>query len=235
VIDVASWKKGVKKSTFNEACTKNPKNRLLGAVKVLADRCKCFQIHLGMSDMIPWGPLSPQRVMEILLQKNLPCWGSTFAVISIVYSYICYVKTKVKLIYALSAQSISRSKSIAIWPTTAQLCHPASLRHRRQSGFHETHPKLSIDCKVDQETRHNSDRTCQIWHSCIQLFLWNWSSELIKVHTTTHWVLGLSIHVARIRSSIIGWESADVPSTIRWEEDIAINHPSHLLEAQNQV
>jgi hypothetical protein len=179
VIDVASWKKGVKKSTFNEACTKNPKNRLLGAVKVLADRCKCFQIHLGMSDMMPWGPLSPQRVMEIRLQKNLPCWGSTFAVISIVYSYICYVKTKVKLIYALSAQSISRSKIIAIWPTTAQLCHPTSLRHCCQSGFHETHPKLSIDCKIDQETSHNSDRNCQICYSFIQLFLWNWSSELI--------------------------------------------------------
>ena len=163
-MDVASWKNGVKKSTFTEACTKNPKKRVLGAVKVLADRCKCFQIHWGMPDMMPWGPLSPQRVMEMHVQKKLACWGSTLGVISIVYSYICYVKTKVKLIYALSAQSISRSKSIAIWPATAQLCHPASLRHRRQSGLHETHPKLSIDCKVDQETSHNSDRTCQIWH-----------------------------------------------------------------------
>ena len=167
------------------------------------------------------------------LQKNLTCWGSTLSVITIVKCYICYVKTKVKLIYALSAQSISHSKFIAIWPATAQLCHPASLRHRRQSGFHEAHPKLSIDCKVDQETSHNSDRTCQIWHSCIQLFLWNWSPESIEIHIATHLLLGLSIHVAGIRSFIIGWESATVSQAIWWKENITINHPSHLFEAQN--
>jgi hypothetical protein len=48
-------------------------------------------------------------------RKTLRVEGAlSVSVISIVYSYICYVKTKVKLIYALSAQSISRSKSIAI-------------------------------------------------------------------------------------------------------------------------
>ena len=171
--------------------------------------------------------------LNMHLQKNHTCWGSTLSVITIVKCYICYVKTKVKLIYALSAQTVSHSKSIAIRPATAQLCHPASLWHCRQSGFHETHPKLSIDCEIDQETRHNCDRTCEICHSCIQLFLWNWSHESIEIHTATHWVLGLSIHVARIRSSIIGWESATVSQAIWWKENITINHPSHLFEAQN--
>jgi hypothetical protein len=172
---------------------------------------------------------------EFASAENHTCWGSTFSVITIVNFYICYVKTKVKLINALSAQSVSPSKSIAIRPATAQLCHPASLRHCRQSGFHETHLKLSIDCEIDQETRHNCDRTCQVCHSCIQLFLWNRSPESIKVHIATHWVLGLSIHVARIRSSIIGWESATVSQAIWWKENIAIHHSSHLFEAQNQV
>ena len=160
MIDVASWKKGVTKSTFTEACTENPKNQVLYAVKVLGDRCECLQILWVMSDMSQLASYPDSSDLITRLQKNLACWGSTLSVISIVYSYICYVKTKVKLIYALSAQSVSRSKSIAIRRATAQLCHPASLRHRRQSGFHKYHPKLSIDCKVDQETSHNSDRTC---------------------------------------------------------------------------
>ncbi len=78
-----------------------------------------------------------------------------------VKSYIkLHVKTNVKLINALSAQSLSDSKSIAIWPTTAKWRHPASLRHCRQPGFHEAHPQLSIDCEGDQETRDNRDRNC---------------------------------------------------------------------------
>ena len=163
-MDVASSKNGVKKSTLTEASTENTKKMKNGPVKLFDFRSFVPFLCVPSSDMISWGRLSPQQVLEMSLQKNLMCWVGTLSVISIVYSYICYVKTKVKLIYALSAQSISHSKFIAIWPATAQLCHPASLRHRRQSGLHETHPKLSIDCKVDQETSHNSDRTCQIWH-----------------------------------------------------------------------
>jgi hypothetical protein len=58
---------------------------------------------------------------------------------------------------------------------------------------------------------------------------------MIKVHPAAHWVLGFSIHVAGIRASITGGEGAAVPQAIWREEDIAVHHPAHLLEAQNQV
>jgi hypothetical protein len=50
-MDIASSKKGVKKSTFTGASTENEKIRRLGAEEVLGDRCQCLQIHWGMSDM----------------------------------------------------------------------------------------------------------------------------------------------------------------------------------------
>jgi hypothetical protein len=46
------------------------------------------------------------------VQKDLTCWWSTFSVITIVICYISYVKSKLKLIFALSAQTVSYSKSI---------------------------------------------------------------------------------------------------------------------------
>jgi hypothetical protein len=70
-MDVASSKKGVKKSTFTEASTENGKKGLNSAVKILGDRLKCLQIHLGMSDMMSLGVLSPQRNFQMSLQKNL--------------------------------------------------------------------------------------------------------------------------------------------------------------------
>jgi hypothetical protein len=60
-MDVASSKKGVKKSTFTEASTENGKKGLNIAVKILGDRLKCLQIYLGMPDMMTLGLYSPQR------------------------------------------------------------------------------------------------------------------------------------------------------------------------------
>jgi hypothetical protein len=42
-MDVASSKKGVKKSTFTEASTENDFKTCLGAVKVLGDQLKCLK------------------------------------------------------------------------------------------------------------------------------------------------------------------------------------------------
>ncbi len=150
----------------------------------------------------------------------------------------CYrlnVKTRVKLINALSAQSVSHSKPIAIWPATAQLCHPSLFWHSNQSRFHKTYLELSINCESHQETSHNSHRNCQICHASIQLLLWNSSCQPIKVHPAAHWVLGFSIHVAGIRASITGGEGAAISRAIWREENIADLHPSQLLEAQKQV
>jgi hypothetical protein len=199
VTDVSPSKNGVKNSTFNGASTENAINRGLGCCQTFLSAMLSTQFFISHDRHHDKRCSIENLGLNMHLQKNLTCWGSTLSVITIVKCYICYVKTKVKLIYALSAQSVSRSKSIAIRPATAQFCHPASFRHWRQSGFHETHLKLSIDWEIDQEIRHNCDRTCQVCHSRIQLFLWNWSPESIEIHIATHWVLGLSIHVAGIR------------------------------------
>jgi hypothetical protein len=51
-MDVASSKKGVKKSTFSEASTENGKKGLNSAVKILGDRLKSLKLHLGMSGIM---------------------------------------------------------------------------------------------------------------------------------------------------------------------------------------
>ena len=173
--------------------------------------------------------------MEMHVLKMFASWGTNLCLLCYVYCYIHAVKTKVKLINALSAQTFFHPKSIAIWPATAQLCNSPSLWHCGQPGFQEAHLELSFDCESHQETSHNGDWNCQICRASIQLLLWNSSPELIKVHPAAHWVLGFSIHVAGIRASITGGEGTAVPQAIWWEEDITVHHPAHLLEAQNQV
>ena len=190
--------------------------------------CHTLQTCWVTSGMRNLRRLLTQLVLSMHVVKELTFWGLSMFILS-------YVKTNVKLINLLSAQTISHSKSITIWPATAQLCHPASLWHNHQSRFHESHPELSVNCEGDQETSHHCDRNCQICHAGLQLLLWNSSSELIKVHPAAHWVLGFSIHVAGIRASITGGEGAAVSQAIWWKENIADLHPSHLLEAQNQV
>ncbi len=95
--------------------------------------------------------------------------------------------------------------------------------------------QLQIDCESDQETCDNRDQNCQICHPIMQLLLWNRSSKPIKVHTAAHWVLICSIHIDWIRSSNTSWEIITVSQAIWWKENIAVNHPTHLLEKQNQV
>ncbi len=102
------------------------------------------------------------KYLMVIISQNkvLASWGRTFCVLCYDKFYIHAVKTKVDLIYTLSAQRLSNPQSITIWPTIAQLFHSDALWHDWQPGFHETHLKLSIDRKGDQETRHNCDRNC---------------------------------------------------------------------------
>ena len=147
-------------SLKNTPSTENAKKIDLGGVKVHGQRCQTLQKCWVTSVMMSWDVLGSILKVIIRLQKKLASWGTNLCVLCYVKCYIHTVKTKLKLINALSAQTLSHPQSIAIWPATAQLHHTASLWHGGQPGFHEAHPKLSIDCKSDQETSDNCDRNC---------------------------------------------------------------------------
>jgi hypothetical protein len=159
-IDVASLKKGWKSERFWLRARKMEKSGGHGEVEHIGDRCQTYHMICISSGMMFWCVDWNISTWSHSRRENLVSWGSTFSVLCYDKCYIHAVKTKVNLIYALSAQTLSHPQSIAIWPATAQLHHTASLWHGGQPGFHETHPKLSIDCKSYQETSDNCDRNC---------------------------------------------------------------------------
>ena len=147
-------------SLKNTPSTKNAKIIDLGAVKVHGQRCQTLPTCWVTSVMMS---LDVERsIFEVImrLQKKVASWRTNLCVLCYFKCYIHTVKTKLNLINALSAQTLSHPQSIAIWPVTAQLHYTASFWHSGQPGFHETHLELSIDCKSDQETSDNCDRNC---------------------------------------------------------------------------
>ena len=147
-------------SLKNSPSTENAKKIDLGAVKVHGQRCQTLPTCWITSVMRYLGPFSMQTILNKQLQRKLASWGTDLCFLFYIICNLHTVKTKVKLINALSAQTLSHPQFIAIWPPTAQLHHTASIWHGGQPGFHETHPKLSIDCENDQETSDNCDRNC---------------------------------------------------------------------------
>ncbi len=152
-MDVASSKKGVKKRRFWGYGTEIGQKGCLSEVKTLHLRCNRTNSFFAISDVIIWAIFRFSFMLKTLLQNNLVSWERSLCV-------LFYVKSNVKSINLLSAQSVSDSKSIAIWPAAAQLCHSPSIWNDRQPWFHEAHPQLSIDCESDQETRHDRDLNC---------------------------------------------------------------------------
>ena len=106
-MDVASSKKGVKKRRFWGSGTEIGQKGCLGEVKVLHLRYHGSNSCFAISDVIIWAIFRFNFMLKTLLQKDLASRERSLCV-------LFYVKTNVKSINLLSAQSVSDSKSIAI-------------------------------------------------------------------------------------------------------------------------
>jgi len=106
-MDVASSKKGVKKRRFWGSGTEIGQKGCLGEVKVFHLRCNWTNSCFAISDVIKLAPQRFRFMLKTRLQKELTFRERSLCV-------LFYVKTNVKSINLLSAQSVSDSKSIAI-------------------------------------------------------------------------------------------------------------------------